>query len=128
MNREPEQLQRDKFMRIGLIGLPNSGKTTIFNALTKLEAPVTAYTNAKAEPNLGVVEVVDDRICRLSEMYRPQKTIFTTIEFVDFVGVTKGSAQSGLFSGPGMELIKNADALALVAQNFSKEPESSRHR
>jgi len=112
-------------MRIGLIGLPNSGKTTIFNALTKLEAPVTAYTNAKAEPNLGVVEVVDDRICRLSEMYRPQKTIFTTIEFVDFVGVTKGSAQSGLFSGPGMELIKNADALALVAQNFSKEPESS---
>ena len=112
-------------MRIGLIGLPNSGKTTIFNALTKLEAPVTAYTNAKAEPNLGVVEVADDRISRLSEMYRPKKTIYTTIEFIDFVGVTEGSGKDGLFSGPGMELIKNADALALVARNFSKEPEPS---
>ncbi len=112
-------------MKIALIGLPNSGKTTIFNALTKQEAPVTAYTNAKAEPNLAVVEVADDRISRLSEMYRPKKTIFTTIEFIDFVGVTEGSAKDGLFSGPGMELIKNADALALVARNFSKEPESS---
>ncbi|OPX39136.1 MAG: hypothetical protein B1H12_00635 [Desulfobacteraceae bacterium 4484_190.2] len=112
-------------MKIGLIGLPNSGKTTIFNALTKLEAPVTAYTNAKAEPNVAVVEVADDRIRRLSEIYRPKKTIFTTIEFIDFAGVTKGSAKDGLFSGPGMELIKNADALALVARNFSKEPEPS---
>ena len=112
-------------MRIGLIGLPNSGKTTIFNALTKQEAPVTEYTNAKAEPNMAVVEVADDRISRLSEMYRPKKTISATIEFIDFVGVTKGSAKAGLFSGPGMELIKNADALALVARNFSKEPESS---
>ena len=112
-------------MKIGLIGLPNSGKTTIFNALTKQEAPVTAYTNAKAEPNLAVVEVADDRISRLSEMYRPKKTIFTTIEFIDFVGVTEGSAKDGLFSGPGMELIKNADALAIVARNFSKEPEPS---
>jgi len=112
-------------MRIGLIGLPNSGKTTIFNALTKQEAPVTAYTNAKAEPNLAVVEVADDRISRLSEMYRPKKTISATIEFIDFVGVTKGSAKDGLFSGPGMELIKNADALALVARNFSNEPEPS---
>ena len=90
-------------MRIGLIGLPNSGKTTIFNALTKLEAPVTAYTNAKAEPNLAVVEVADDRISRLSEIYRPKKTIYTTIKFIDFVGVTEGSAKDGLFSGPGWQ-------------------------
>ena len=110
-------------MRIGLIGLPNSGKTTIFNALTKLEAPVTAYTNAKAEPNLGVVEVADERISRLSEMYRPKKTIYTTIEFIDFVGVTEGSGKDGLFSGPGMELIKNADALAIVVRNFPNESE-----
>ena len=110
-------------MRIGLIGLPNSGKTTIFNTLAKQEAPVTSYTNAKAEPNLGVVDVADERVFRLSEIYRPKKTIFTTIEFIDFVGVTEGAAKEGVFSGPGMGLIKNADALALVVRNFCSEPE-----
>ena len=108
-------------MRIGLIGLPNSGKTTIFNVLTKLEAPVTAYTNAKAEPNVAIVEVADDRVGRLSEMYRPKKTTFPTIEFVDFVGVAEGSAKDGLLSGPNRELIKTADALALVVRNFFSE-------
>ena len=111
-------------MRIGLIGLPNSGKTTIFNALTKQEAPVTAYANAKAQPNVAIVEVADDRIRRLSEVYRPKKTVFSTIEFIDFVGVTKGSAKEGLFSGPDMGLIKIPDALALVVRNFANEPES----
>jgi GTP-binding protein YchF len=111
-------------MRIGLIGLPNSGKTTIFNALTKQEAPVTAYANAKADPNVAIVEVADDRIRRLSEMYQPRKTIFSTIEFIDFVGVTKGSAREGLFSGPDMGLVKIADALALVVRNFANETES----
>jgi GTP-binding protein YchF len=111
-------------MRIGLIGLPNSGKTTIFNALTKQEAPVTAYANAKAEPNVAIVEVADDRIRRLSAMYRPKKRAFSTIEFIDFVGVTEGPAREGLFSGLDMGLIKIADALALVVQNFANEPES----
>ncbi len=111
-------------MKIGLIGLPNSGKTTVFNALTKQEAPVTAYANAKAEPNIAIVEVADDRIRRLSEMYRPRKTAFSTIEFTDFVGVTQGSAREGLFSGPNMGSIKTADALALVVRNFANEPET----
>jgi ribosome-binding ATPase YchF (GTP1/OBG family) len=111
-------------MRIGLIGLPNSGKTTIFNALTKQEAQVTAYANAKAEPNVAIVEVVDDRIRHLSDIYRPKKTVFSTIEFIDFAGVTEGSAKEGLFSGPDMGLTKIADALALVVRNFENEPES----
>jgi len=108
-------------MRIGLIGLPNSGKTTIFNALTKLEAPVTAYTNAKTEPNLAVVEVADDRICRLSEMYRPKKTIYTTIEFIDFVGVTEGSAKDGLFSVPGWQY-PEYPVQCLTLEPISKRP------
>ena len=116
--------ERDEFMRIGLIGLPNSGKTTIFNALTKQEAQVTAYANSKAEPNVAIVEVADDRIRHLSDMYRPKKTIFSTIELIDFVGVTEGSAREGPFSGPGMGLIKIADALAIVVRNFENEPES----
>ena len=65
-------------MKLGLIGLPNSGKTTIFNALTKSEAQVTAYASEKAEPNLAVVEVLDERITHLSEMYKPM-TLFPGI-------------------------------------------------
>ena len=111
-------------MRIGLIGLPNSGKTTVFNALTKQQAPVTVYSTAKAEPNVAIVEVPDDRISRLSEMYRPKKTAFSTVEFIDFVCMKEGSAKAGLFSGPDMGLIKAADALTLVVRNFAGKQES----
>ena len=108
-------------MKIGLIGLPNSGKSTIFNALTKQEAPVTYYTNSKAEPNIAVVDVVDDRLYRLSEMYKPKKTVSAAVHFIDFVGMAEGSAKAGLFSGTVMGLIKNTDALALVVRNFQDE-------
>jgi len=60
-------------MKIGLIGLPNSGKTTIFNALTKSKAEVTEYASKKAEPNIAVVNVIDDRVNYLSAMYKPKK-------------------------------------------------------
>ena len=58
-------------MKIGLIGLPNSGKTTIFNGLTTAWAPVTAYANCRAKPNLAVVDVADDRVTWLSKVYKP---------------------------------------------------------
>jgi hypothetical protein len=108
-------------MKIGIIGLQKSGKTTIFNALTRSEAEVTAYASSKVEPNLAVVEVEDDRVTRLSEMYRPKKTTYATVEFIDFVGLASGSARSGLFSGTAMGLIKTVDALAVVLRNFSEE-------
>jgi tRNA U34 5-carboxymethylaminomethyl modifying GTPase MnmE/TrmE len=65
-------------MKIGLFGLPKSGKTTLFNALTKSEAPVSAYASSKAEPNIAIVKVSDERVKRLSEMYKPKKTVFAT--------------------------------------------------
>ena len=109
-------------MNIGLIGLPNSGKTTIFNALTKSHARVSSYANAKAEPNRAVVEVTDDRVQSLSEMYKPKKTTYAAIELIDFVGLTQGSARDGLFSSSSMGSIKNADAIALVVRNFRDDP------
>jgi len=112
-------------MKIGLIGLPNSGKTTIFNALTRLQSPVTAYASSKAEPNVAVVDVVDPRVDRLSDMYHPKKTIYASIEFMDFVGMTVGAAREGFFTGPAMGLIKTADALAVVVRNFSDPLEES---
>jgi GTP-binding protein YchF len=112
-------------MKIGLIGLPNSGKTTIFNALTRLQSPVTAYASSKAEPNVAVVEVMDPRVKILSDMYRPRKTIYARIEFIDFEGLSEGAAREGLFSGAAMGLIKGADALAVVVGNFRDELEES---
>ncbi len=105
-------------MKIGLIGLPNSGKTTIFNALTKSRAEVTSYANTKNEPNLAVIDVIDERVVRLSEMYQPKKTTYATIEVIDFVGLSEGSARGEAFSGTAMGVIKRVDAIALVIRNF----------
>jgi len=105
-------------MKIGLIGLPNSGKTTIFNALTRSKAEVTAYANTRGEPNLAAVEVIDERVTRLSELYRPKKTTYATIEFTDFAGLSEGSGKGDAFSGEAMGLIKRVDALALVVRNY----------
>ena len=109
-------------MNIGLIGMPNSGKTTIFNALTGSGAQVTSYANSKSEPNRAVVQVIDTRVETLSEMYRPRKTIFAAIELIDFVGLSQGAAREGLFTSGAMGLVKNTDALVLVLGNFPQNP------
>ncbi|MBT4333721.1 MAG: redox-regulated ATPase YchF, partial [Candidatus Cloacimonetes bacterium] len=105
-------------MKIGLIGLQNSGKTTIFNALTGLEAEVTTYSSQKIEPNMGIVQVEDERVDKLTQMYNPKKTIFATIEYIDFVGLTGNKDNNDAFGGSGMGLVKTADALALVVRNY----------
>jgi len=108
-------------MKIGLIGLPNSGKTTIFNALTKMEANVNAYSDAKAEPNVAIVAVDDDRLHSLTNMYKPKKTTGAIIEMIDFPGLKEGSAKNGVFTGNSMGWIKSTDALALVVRNFQDD-------
>ncbi len=108
-------------MNIGLIGLQKSGKTTIFNALTGQDAEVSDYVSQKVEPNMAVVDVRDSRIDRLSAMYEPKRTIYATVEFVDFAGLSAGAAEHGVFSGEAMQMVKNADALCVVIRNFSDE-------
>jgi len=105
-------------VKIGLIGLPTSGKTTIFNALTNSEADVKTYTTEKAGPNRAVVNVIDERITRLSEMYKPKKTVYAAIELIDFVGPPQGPAGRPALSSQAIALMKNTDALALVVRNF----------
>ncbi len=107
-------------MKIGLLGLPRSGKTTVFNALTKAEAPMV-HSNGKAEPNLAVIRVPDERVDRLSEMYDPRKTVYATVEFVGFVGLAESAERKDTFSGASMAMVKNMDALALVIRNFKDD-------
>ncbi len=106
-------------MKIGLVGLPNSGKTAIFNALTRSAAEVTAYATAKTEPNIAVVEVGDERVSKLSDMYKPRKTVYATIDVVDFVGFKEGASKDQSLSAEVMRLVRNMDALAIVARNFN---------
>ena len=108
-------------MKIGLIGLPGSGKTTIFNALTKMEIPTAAQSNGKAEANVGVVKVMDERVTRLSEMYLPRKTVYGTVEFVDFTGLSEGGGRGAPFCAAALGKIKTMDSLTLVLRNFEDE-------
>lgn len=109
-----------KTMKIGLIGLPNSGKTTIFNALTGLDAEISSYSIQKTEPNIGVVEVMDERVSKLAEFYEPKKIIYATIEYIDFARLSAGLGKE-ILSGTLLTLAKTTDALAVVVRNFDDE-------
>ncbi len=106
-------------MRIGLIGMPNSGKTTIFNALTKSAEEITSYSGQKVRPHISVVEVVDKRLDFLQDYYQSQKKVYATIEYIDFVGLKKEADKKELFSGEELSLFKTVDEIALVVRNFS---------
>jgi len=108
-------------MKIGLIGLKKSGKTTIFNALTRMDIAIDQYSAAKDEPNVAVVHVSDPRVKSLSELYKPKKTTPATLECIDFGGFSAGAAsdeRKEVFTASELGLVKTADALALVVRNF----------
>ena len=105
-------------MKIAITGLANSGKTTIFNALTGLNLETTVYPTVTAEPHHGVVKVPDTRIDRLSEIYKPKKTTYATVEYVDFIGLTKGDMEQ---NRKVFDLVKDADAIVHVVRSFQDE-------
>lgn len=106
-------------MELALIGLPNSGKTTVFNAITRANVEVSAYANPKAEPHVAIVEVEDPRVDKLAEIYEPKKVVYATVTFIDFAGVARDDGGGGeIFSAATMGQVKNVDALAYVVRNF----------
>ena len=107
-------------MKIGLIGLQRSGKTTVFNALIKSDGSMRGHSKG-TEPTVAVVKVLDDRVERLSEMYIPKKTVYATVEFVDFAGLTESPAKGGPFSNAAAGKIRTMDSLALVVRNFDDD-------
>jgi hypothetical protein len=105
-------------MKIAITGLANSGKTTIFNALTGLNLETTIYATVTAEPHHGVVKVPDVRIDRLSEIYQPKKTTYATVEYVDYIGLTKGDLEQ---NRKVFDLVKDVDAIVHVVRGFPDE-------
>jgi len=102
----------------GIVGLPNVGKSTLFNAITNSRVEAANYPFATIEPNVGVVEVKDERLTNLSKMYDPKKTIYTTFEFTDIAGLVKGASQGEGLGNKFLANIRNVDAICHVVRCF----------
>jgi GTP-binding protein YchF len=106
-------------MKLGIIGLPQSGKTTIFNALTRGSAPVTASAG-RIEVHQAVVDVPDPRVDKLSAMFKPRKTIYAKVTYADIAGLETGAAKSGI-SGQLLNQLNQMDGLLLVIRCFADD-------
>lgn len=109
-------------LTIGIIGLPQSGKTSLFNALTKAGAPVSGYATSTVQANIAVVQVPDSRLQPLADIFSPKKVTPTTVEFVDVAGMgqhTSGTKEKQGLSAEFLGHIRNADALAIVLRTFA---------
>ncbi|MCX7013491.1 MAG: DUF933 domain-containing protein [Candidatus Sumerlaeota bacterium] len=106
-------------MEIGIIGFQKSGKTTVFNALTGQEAAVSAFAMGKAEPNLAVVLVPDERLEKLAALFEPKKTTHATVRYVDLAGIVRGHDESSEALGEAqLNAISQSDALMAVLRGF----------
>ena len=105
----------------GIVGLPNVGKSTLFNAITKAGALAANYPFATIDPNVGIVEVPDSRLLKLEEMVQPKKIIPTTFEFTDIAGIVKGASKGEGLGNKFLSHIREVDAICQVVRAFDDE-------
>lgn len=105
-------------LQIGIVGLPNVGKSTLFNALTRAHAAVASYPFTTIDRNVGVAEVPDQRLWDIAAMVKPERVVPTTIEFVDIAGLVKGASRGEGLGNQFLGHIRNVDAIAMVVRCF----------
>ena len=108
-------------MKLGIVGLPNVGKSTLFNAITNAGAQSANYPFCTIEPNVGVVAVPDKRLDKLAEMYEPEKYTPATIEFVDIAGLVKGASKGEGLGNKFLSNIREVDAIVHVVRCFEND-------
>ena len=105
-------------MKMGIVGLPNVGKSTLFNAITKAGAECANYPFCTIEPNVGIVPVPDERLDKLAQMYNPQKVTHAVIEFVDIAGLVKGASKGEGLGNKFLSHIREVDSIVEVVRCF----------
>lgn len=110
-----------RYMKLGIVGLPNVGKSTLFNAITNAGAQSANYPFCTIEPNVGVVSVPDKRLDKLAEMYDPDKYTPATIEFVDIAGLVKGASKGEGLGNKFLSNIRECDAIVHVVRCFDND-------
>ena len=108
-------------LKCGIIGLPNAGKSTLFNALTRMSVPAESYPFCTIEPNVGIVAVPDPRLQQVAEIAKPERVVPNTMEFVDIAGLVAGASKGEGLGNQFLAHIRGVDAIAHVVRCFEHE-------